>query len=83
MYFFKLAVKINVVLTMGSPYIMNFMTQLWRFFFSSQTIAHKLLKDLCWPKLSWCQFLVTWNKKMFQKLQLALQSTNNASTPHG
>lgn len=72
-----------MLLTMGSPYIMNFMTWLWRSFFSSQVIAHKLSKDLCWPKLSRCQFLVTWNKKMLQQLELTLQSTNNASTPHG
>jgi hypothetical protein len=63
MSFFKLAIKTNVVLTMGSPYTMNFMTRLWRSLFFSQVIAHKLLKDLCWPKLSWCKFLVTQNTK--------------------
>jgi hypothetical protein len=63
MSFFKLTIKTNIVLAMGSLYIMNLMTRLWRSLFSSQVIAHKLLKDLCWPKLSWCKFLVTWNTK--------------------
>jgi hypothetical protein len=63
MAFFKLAIKTNVVLTMGSPYTMNFMTQLWRSLLFSQVIAHKLLKDFYWPKLLWCKFMVMWNTK--------------------
>jgi hypothetical protein len=46
MSFFKLAIKTNVVLTMGSPYTMNFMTWLWRSLFFSQVVARLMLASI-------------------------------------
>jgi len=52
MSFFKLTMKNNVASTMGPPYIVNPMTQLWISLASSQVIAHNLPKYLKLLKIS-------------------------------